>query len=182
MGIKCLQELHETAPSAQNDATELVDLLSTAKAGQVDALLAELTKLGPSKPYLEFTLLTAMNTRGQNVRPELLSEFAKSSDFMVRQTACLIGARQGNRLDLSNLFNELMNADGIGCCILYGSLEELIGAAVEPPPPPAQKDGKTINEWKQQAMNWREAHIKNLIYTKEIKPGQAFWLMSKKSQ
>lgn len=180
MAEKYLQELTVSNPTAQNDATELLNLLSSASSGQVDTLFKELTTIGARKPYLEFTLLTAMNTRGQKMSDELLRVFSTSSDFMVRQTALFIAARQGDRQGLATLFSEMTKTDAIGCCILYGSLEELLGEELESPPQSDQMNGNAIQEWKRKAESWWDAHSGELTFVKDPKPGQVFWMIKKK--
>jgi hypothetical protein len=129
-----LGELNAKAPFAQEDAAELVELISKAKAEHVREACEKLSRLGARQPYLDYALLTAFTTRGRDVPVGLLKEQLKSRDFMVRQTAALLLARAGDQRGLAQLFKEIESADALGCTILKGSIEELVSAGLGAPP------------------------------------------------
>ena len=160
---RCLGELKAKAPFAPEDAAELVELLSKAKAEHVRAACEKLSKLGARQPYLDYALLTAFTTRGRDVPTAFLKDSLKSRDFMVRQTAALLLARAGDLRGLTQLFKELESADALGCTILLGSIEELVSTELGAPPAARSASaGAGLNEaeelalkaWQQKAAAW----------------------------
>lgn len=164
---RSLAELNAKAPFAKEDAAELVELISKAKAEEVRAACEKLSKLGPRQPYLDTTLLTAFDTRGRDVPVALLKEFLKSRDFMVRQTAALLLARAGDLRGLAQLFKELESADALGCTILLGSIEELVSPDLGSPPAARSAfpgaglnadEEQALKVWRQKASAWWKEH------------------------
>ncbi|MCY3023584.1 MAG: hypothetical protein NTW87_31780 [Planctomycetota bacterium] len=164
---RLLGDLNAKAPFAQEDAAELVDLISKAKAEHVREACSKLGRLGPRQPYLDYALLTAFNTRGRDVPQALLKDLAKSPDFMVRQTAALLLGRSGDKRGLALLFKELEQTDALGGAILQGSIEELAGPVLGAPPPArAASVGAGLNDaeeqafkaWQQKAAKWWQEH------------------------
>ena len=176
MANRYLAELSAKAPTAQQDAADFVELVAKAKTAQIDAFFAVLPKLGDRKPFLEFSLLTGLNTRGGDTPATFFEEELKSTDFMVRQTAALIVGRQGERSALDAIFHEVEASDGLGCSILQGTLVELLGAALPPPPAPDAKNENALKAWKKLAAGWWHAHGSKLKYTPNPKVGEPFWV------
>ena len=158
-----LAELNAKAPFAQEDAAELVDLVSKAKAEHVREACAKLSRIGARQPYLDYAFLTALNTRGRDVPSSLLKELLKSRDFMVRQTAALLLGRAGDQRGLTQLFKDVENTDALGSSILQGSIEELVGPVLGAPPAARSAaagagldDEQTLafQAWQQKAAQW----------------------------
>ena len=170
-----LTGLERRSPYAQEDAAELVDLMSRAKPEHLEALYAQLPKLGARQAYLEFVLLTAMNTRGEKIPDARLRQTLASPDFMVRQTAALIAARQGDAQGLALLFKALEKADWPASSILGVSLEELLGNALTALPRDSE-DEDALKKWQKQAARWWKDYAGVLKYTADPKPGQPYWV------
>jgi tetratricopeptide (TPR) repeat protein len=158
-----LQDLNARAPYAQEDAAELVDLISRSKPEHVRAACDKLARLGPRQPYLDYALLTAFNTRSRDVPLGLLRDSLKSGDFIVRQTAALLLGRAGDKRGLTQLFKEVEQADALGGAVLQGSIEELLGPILGSPPPAksaepgaglAPEQAEALAAWRKKAAAW----------------------------
>jgi len=172
---RLVRELKARSPLAQEDAAELVDLLSRAKPEHATEAFASILKLGARKPYLDFVLLTAINTRGSaDAPPGLLEVLSQNKDFMVRQTALLMCARTGNPDSLQALVKEAESADATGANILGANLQEVL-AAVPAPPAPGAQDDAALKKWRDAIAAWHKGHEKNLKFNPKPKPGQPFW-------
>ena len=173
---KEVQALNLSAPHAQERAGELVELISKAKPPQVQSVLREAAKLQKREPYLDFVLLTAMNTRGSDFSETLLIEDLKHSDFMIRQTTSLLIGRMGDLRGLHQLFDDLKTADAPGCAILDVALEELLGDALGPVPQLGlEKTDALVKSWKENAAKWWSKHHDKLEFSKDPKTGEAVW-------
>ena len=172
---KFLKEFAARAPYAQEDAAELVELIARSKSAHVASFFKTLPKLGESTPYLDFVLLTALNTRGGAVPPALLESYVKSPDFMVRQTAATIMARRGDPLGLEVLFKEADASDSAGCAILQVSFEDLLGPVLGAAPSPNANDEKLIQAWKSNAATWWRENSAKLKHVKNPKVGEPDW-------
>jgi len=173
---RLLEELRKTAPFAPEDAAELVELIAKVKTEDLTTASENLAKLGPRKPYLDYVLLTAFNTRGKDVPVFFLRETLQSKDALVRQTSALLLARYGERAALEILFKDIAATDALGCVMIHGWLEELLGSQLPPPPPPL-RDGNppSLDAWKEKAAAWWKEHATKLKHTPEPKPGEPYW-------
>lgn len=173
---RLLEELRKTAPFAPEDAAELVELIAKVKTDDLTTASENLAKLGPRKPYLDYALLTAFNTRGKDVPVFFLRETLQSKDALVRQTSALLLARYGERAALEILFKDIAATDALGCVMIHGWLEELLGSQLPPPPPPL-RDGNppSLDAWKEKAAAWWKEHATKLKHTPEPKPGEPYW-------
>ena len=173
---KEIQALNTAFPHAQERASELVELISKAKSPQVQSVLREAAKLPQREPYLDFVLLTAMNTRGADFSETLLIEDLKQSDFMIRQTTALLIGRMGDLRGLTQLFDDLKKADAPGCVILDVALEELLGDVLGPPPQLGLENTDALAKvWKENAAKWWSKHREKLEFSKDPKTGDATW-------
>jgi len=171
---RMLRELKARAPLAQEDAAEFVDLLTRTKPQHAQEAFAGIIRLGERKPYFDFVLLTAINTRAGNDAPaEILEALTGSKDFMVRQTALLMAARQGKADALAGLVKEVENADSIGANIVSASLQELVAELPAAPPPGA--DEASLKKWRTAISEWFTADEKALKFNSKPKPGEPYW-------
>ena len=138
-----MQQLAKKAPFAQDDAAALLKLISQAKSKELEAVWTALPKLGERHPYLDFVLLTALDSRGKDVPDAWLQPLLDSADFMVRRTAAMLAARQGDKEALGLLFDEVKKADWAACSILSISLAELLGGVLARRPPTPTRMIKT---------------------------------------
>lgn len=173
---RLLEELRKSAPFAPEDAAQLVELIAKVKAEDLATASENLAKLGPRKPYLDYALLTAFNTRGKDVPVFFLRETLQSKDALVRQTSALLLARYGEGAALEILFKDIAAADALGCVMLNGWLEELLGSELPPPPAPL-RDGNPpgLDAWKEKAGAWWKEHATKLKHIPEPKPGDPYW-------
>lgn len=173
---RVLEELRKSAPFAPEDAAELVELIAKVKTEDLALASENLAKLGARKPYLDYALLTAFNTRGKDVPVFFLRETLQSNDALVRQTAALLLARYGERAALEILFKDLAAADALGCMMIHGWLEELLGSVLPPAPPPV-RDGNPpgLDAWKAKAATFWKERGPHLKHTPEPKPGDPYW-------
>ena len=160
MAGRYLDELKAKAPYAQEDAADLVDQISKAKPVILAEVFLKLNKLGPRLAYLDYALLTGLNTRGRELAPSFLKECQKSPDFMVRQTAALMLARAGGKKALGFLFKEVETADALVSGVLYDSLSELLGKVFPAPPPPG--NDPALKDWKHEAVKWWQQNEKKV--------------------
>ena len=173
---RTLEALREQEPYMQADAAALVDALSHAKAREAQAMLAQLPGLGPRGAYLDFALLTALNTRGRDVSAAVLAQCSASTDFVVRQTAALLLARQGDRGGLEQLFQEIRQADLVGCTLLNTSLEELLGSRFPAPPAVGSAEAdEGVKVWQARAAKWWQDQGAQLQPVVSPKPGEPWW-------
>ncbi len=173
-----LRELSGKAPGAQEDAAELVDLIASAKSEHLNEAFTNWMHLGARKPYLDFALLTAVNTRGRDAPAALVGTLLDSPDFMVRSTAALILARQGERRGLERIFKEIATADAVGCSVLSASLEDLTGSVLGAPPQ-TNASGDAVKAWQRKAAAWWLEHGAELQYRTQPKVDEAFWKVAK---
>ncbi|HYF51129.1 MAG TPA: hypothetical protein VEJ63_17070, partial [Planctomycetota bacterium] len=96
-----------------------------------------------------------------------------SKDFMVRQTALLMAARQGKADALAGLVKEVENADSIGANIVSASLQELVAELPAAPPPGA--DEASLKKWRTAISEWFTADEKALKFNSKPKPGEPYW-------
>ena len=172
-----MREFNDKYPRAATTASELAELIWSAKPECVRTACDKLVKLSARSAYLEFALLTALNTRNHDIPEMPLLIFSKSKDFLVRETTGLIWARHGRKEGLEVLFNELETADARGCELVMGSLEELIGHVLDAPPNSKSADAEAkLKEWKTAAAEWRIANLNKLEYIRDTKPGEASWI------
>ena len=158
-----------------NRAATIAALLSLAQAtNDESAVWTALPKLGERRPYLDFVLLTALNTRGKDIPAAWLQPLLDSSDFMVRQTAAMLAARQGEQEALGLLFKALKQADWAACSILSISLQEMLGGVLGAPPTDA-KNAKALKTWRTQAFQWWQQNGGQLQYVRDAQTGQARW-------
>jgi hypothetical protein len=151
-------------------------VISRAKVRDLNTMAENLPKLGPRKAYLDYALLTAYNTRGADVPVFFLKETLQSPDALVRQTSALLLARYGERSALELLFNELQNADAVGCRMIQGWVEELIGPELGVPPPATRENNpEPLNKWKAKAAEWWRQNAILLKHTREPKAGGLYW-------
>jgi tetratricopeptide (TPR) repeat protein len=160
LAARYLEELKPRAPFAQEDAAELVDLISKARPEILAEAFTKLNKLGPRQPYLDYALLTGLNTRGRELAAAFLRECQKSPDLMVRQTAALMFGRAGEKKALNLLFKEVETADALVSGVLYDSLTELLGKVFPAPPPPG--NDAALKEWKQTVAKWWQQNEKKV--------------------
>jgi len=160
MAGRYLDELKTKAPYAQEDAADLVDQISKAKPVILAEVFLKLNKLGPRLAYLDYALLTGLNTRGRELAQSFLKECQKSPDLMVRQTAALMFARAGEKKALGLLFKEVEAADALVSGVLYDSLSELLGKVFPAPPPPG--NDAALKDWKHDAAKWWQQNEKKL--------------------
>jgi len=173
---RVLEELRKSAPFAPEDAAELVELIAKVKTEDLTAASENLPKLGARKPYLDYALLTAFNTRGKDVPVFFLRETLQSNDALVRQTSALMLARYGERAALEILFKDLAATDALGCMMIHGWLDELLGNVLPPAPPPV-RDGNPpgLDAWKEKAAAWWKERGPHLKHSPEPKPGEPYW-------
>ncbi len=171
-----VREFNAANPRAAGDASELTELIKEAKAENVGKACEIIMKLTFRSAYLEFALLTALNTRNRDIPEEPLRAFLKSPDFMVRETSALLLARHGKKDGVEILFKELESADARGCVLLMAALDELLGHVLDSPPNPhAAEVGEKLKAWKSTAADWRAANFEKLIFDRNSKPGEASW-------
>jgi len=172
-----LRVFNSKYPRASVTAGELSDIVSTAKPEHVRAACAKLATLTPRSAYFEFALLTALNTRDRDIPTGMMMAFAKSRDFMVRQTTALLLARHGQMYGLEMFFDEIANADPRGCELLAGALDELLGHVLDSPPNSKAADAvEKLKQWKSTAANWRAANLAKLEFNPNTKAGEACWV------
>ena len=174
-GERYIQELKARSPFAQEDAAELVDLVNHARSQHVATVFEKIPKLGARKPYLDYVLLTALNTRGKEMPQALLKECLLNPDLLVRQTAALMLARLGDRKALGQLFLEIEQSDAGGLAIINVALEELLGDAIGTPPPDDPKNAALIKAWQQQAAKWWRHNESKLKHNPEPGANQPWW-------
>jgi hypothetical protein len=172
-----VRDFNAASPHAASDASELTELIKEAKAENVRTACDTILKLTFRSPYLEFALLTALNTRNRDIPEEPLRAFLKSPDMMVRQTSALLLARHGKKDGVEILFKELESADARGCVLLMAALEELLGHVLDSPPNPHAPDvsGK-LKAWKSTTADWRAANFEKLTFIRNPKPGEPCWI------
>ena len=171
-----IQELNAAAPGAQENAAELVDLVSKAKALQVQNVFREAAKMKERSSYLDFALLTAMNTRGRDYSETLLIEDLKHPDFMVRQTTALLLARMGDPRGPAQLFEELKSADAAGCSILSVALEEVIGTVLGAAPQLGIEQSDALaRKWRENAEKWWHANRAKLEFKRDAPADGPCW-------
>lgn len=172
-----MREFNDKYPRAATTASELAELIWSAKPECVRTACDKLVKLSARSAYLEFALLTALNTRNRDIPEIPMLILSKSKDFLVRETTGLILARHGRKDGLEILFTELETADARGCELVMGALEELIGHVLDAPPNSKSADVETkLKEWKAAAAEWRTANLNKLEFIRESKLGEASWI------
>ena len=171
-----LSDLHAAAPHAQEDAAELVDLLLKCSGAEAQEALFETAKMATRKPYLDFVLLTGINTRGKDFPEGLMLQCLKSSDAMVRQSAALMIARQGGVSGLRQLFEDLKNADAVGCQLINNAFQDLLGPALGAPAELGSEKSETLaKEWRERALKWWTDNEKNLVFSANPKTAGTTW-------
>jgi hypothetical protein len=173
-----LNELNARAPYAQEDAAELVDLISKGKLEDVLAACDNFSKLGARRPYADYVLLTAFNSRGRELPKSVLKDTLTSPDLMVRQTAALLLARSGDAGGLSLLVKEIENADAVDAQVVAGSLQELVGTAITMPP--TNNSEAALKEWRGTVASWWQKDGTKLIHDPQAAAGAPCWGLNKK--
>ena len=170
------REFNAKYPRAAAAAGELSELVSAAKAEHVRAACDKVLKMTQRSAYMEFAMLTALNSRDRDIPPEIMAAFSKSADFLVRETTALILARHGQRHGVEMLFDELAKADARGCELITGTLDELIGHVLDSPPnsKSADTDAKLM-DWKKAAAEWRTTTLDKLDFNAKPKTGEPYW-------
>ncbi|GMV80205.1 MAG: hypothetical protein AMXMBFR7_13890 [Planctomycetota bacterium] len=155
-------ELLTKHPHARSEAALLVQAVARAKPEDLDAALEHAGKvIGEAKgAYVQFVLLTAVNTRGGKLPKPFVAACAESDDFMVRRTAALMLGRGGDRLGLKALFDEVAKADPVGLQLLGYALDELLGEALTPCPGEAEGAAK----WRAETLRWWAKHSERIVY------------------
>ncbi len=175
-----MREFNAQFPRAARDASDLTERVITAKAANVRLACEKISAWKERHAYLEFSLLTALNTRGRDIDPKLLETFAASSDFIVRQTANMMLARMGEKSALQHLFDEADKADARGCELLSVAYDELLGHQFDTPPAPvAENSAEKLKEWKRKLNEWLAANLEKLAYSPEAKekPNMPYWVV-----
>jgi HEAT repeat protein len=176
LATRQIQDLNAASPGAQENAAELVELVTKAKVPQVQAVFRESAKMKDRSPYLDFVLLTAMNTRGRDFSEPLLIEDLKHPDFMVRQTTALLFSRMGDPRGLAQLFEDLKNADAAGCSILNVALEELLGNVLGGSPQLGIEQSDALaRKWKENAEKWWNDHRRKLEFKRDTQGDGPCW-------
>jgi hypothetical protein len=169
-----LAQLTQKAPFVQEDAYTLADLITQAKQDSLVAVWMALPRLGERSAYLDFALAMGLSTRSQKIPADFLQPLLESSDFMARQTAALLKARQGGKEGLELLFKDLGRADWAFSSLLNISLEDLVGKALGMFPPDP-KDETALQAWQKGALDWWKQNGASLRFAAKSKTGQAYW-------
>jgi tetratricopeptide (TPR) repeat protein len=176
LATRYLNEMKAKAPQAQEDAAELIDLINKAQAEHLVAALSHVDALGKRSPYLDYSILTGLNTRGRDCPTALLVECIGNADPMVRQTAALLLARAGDRHALRLLFKEVETSDAIGCSIVSEWLSELIGPQLGEVPLASRPDiDDALAKWKKNAAQWWSDHDKKLKHNSKKAADEPYW-------
>jgi len=176
MAERYLGELKTRAPYSREDAAELVDLISKAKPDQLAVAFEKLPKIGPRRPYLDYVLLTGLNTRGADFFGTLLKECQRSADFMVRHTAALMLARGGDKKSVAQLIKELETADELACSIVQDSLVELLGNVIGKPPPGSDL---ALSKWKADVAQWWQHAERKFTFAEQRRNHEPYWVLQK---
>ena len=175
-----MHEFNTRYPHAARDASDLAERVLTARAGNLLAACEKITRMDARGSYLEFAMLTALNTRGRDIPSTLLESFAASKDFLVRQTSNLLLARMGEKAGLERLLDEAQQADARGCELLYAACSELLGAQIDSPPSVNIENApEKLSAWKLKLSAWRAANFANLNFAgaAQIQNGGALWTL-----
>jgi len=171
-----LEEMKAKSPYAQEDAAELVDFIAKAKSEHLAAAMEKLPKIGARTPYLDYVLLTALNTRGKDMYASLLKECQSSGDFMVRHTASLMLSRSGDKKAIGHLVRELTAADELASNIVQDSLVELVGNDIAEPPPGS---GPALKKWKSDVAQWWNQNERKLAFNEQRRESDPYWKTQK---
>lgn len=173
-----MNEFNTRYPHAARDASDLTERVLTARAGNLLAACEKITRMEARGSYLEFAMLTALNTRGRDIPPALLESFAESKDFLVRQTSNMLLARMGDKQGLERLLDETRDADARGCELLSAAFSELLGAQIDSPPAAAVENAQEkLSAWKLKLTEWRAANFAKLNFAgaAQNQIGGALW-------
>ncbi|MEI6231720.1 MAG: hypothetical protein WCT04_01605 [Planctomycetota bacterium] len=175
-----MRDFETTYPRASATAGELSEIVSNAKAANVKIACEKLAKLSTRSPYLEFALLTALNTRDRDIPAATMMAFAQSRDAVVRQTTALMLARRGQKHGLELLLADLNTADPRGCELIAGKLDDVLGHVFDTPPNSSAADvEKKSAAWKSSVLDWQKANWDKLEFNATPVVGEGYWTIKK---